>query len=68
MTAAHLHDLDLPVTGDLDAGHQRADLLDQDLGFRAVAELIDIFHAAAPLCPAEPRSSASSVCTRSQRM
>ena len=35
---------------------------------KAIPIFVDVFHAATPLLLAEPRLSANSVCTRSQRM
>ena len=59
--AAHFHDGDRALLGDLDAGDETLDLLHQGLGLLAIAEFVDVFHVAAPLLAAEPRSSASSV-------
>ena len=66
VTAAHLHDMKRPILGSIHRRHQVVDFLDEYPRLFAVAELIDIFHAALPFLDAKPRSSASSVCTRSQ--
>ena len=65
--AANFHDLQRsrPVTRDGRA--QLANLAQQHPRLHRIAELVDVFHDAAPLIK-PPRSSASSVCTRSQRM
>ena len=68
MPPAHFHDLDRSLLGDINLSDETFDFSNQYPSLLAIAKLVEISHAAAPLVVAEPRSSASSVCTKSQRM
>ena len=62
---AHLHDLQWPVAGAFDPAKRDTNLIDQRARFYRIAEFVNILHIGFPRLP---RASASSVCTRSQRM
>ena len=65
VAAAHFHDLQRPGALVHDALGENVDALDHRACLDRIAEFVDVFHA---LLPDGPRLSASSVCTRSQRM
>ena len=68
VAAADFHDVERLLVRDIHRSDQRLDFPHENASLGAVAKFVEIFHAAAPLVVADPRSSASRVCTRSQRM